>query len=59
MTNSNSLKGKEFIDFLLDFLLAKNSQPEIKLKPGQRMPKCCKNELTKENAEKLGKLFKD
>ena len=43
MSNAESLKGKEFIDFLFDYFSGKSHQPE--LKPGVRIPKYCVNEL--------------
>ena len=51
MADSESLKGKEFIDFILDFLSGKTHQPE--LKPGVRLPKNCVNELKADEAKKL------
>jgi hypothetical protein len=51
MANSESLKGKEFIDFLLDFLKGKTHKAEVA--PGQRLPKNCHNELKTEETAKL------
>ena len=51
MANAESLKGKEYIDFLLDFLTGKTHKPE--LKPGVRVPKFCANEFKAEEAKKL------
>ncbi len=57
MANSESLKGKEYIDFLLGFLKGHTHTPE--LKPGQRLPKHCHNELKSEEAAKLLDILKD
>jgi hypothetical protein len=46
LSNAESLKGKDFIDFLLDYLTGKTHKPE--LKPGVRVPKYCANELKSE-----------
>ena len=51
MSNSESLKGKDFIDFLLDYLTGKTHKPEPI--PGFRVPKYCANELKDEEAKKL------
>ena len=53
MENAESLKGKEFIDFLLDYLQGRTHTPEIK--PGQKSlpPKKCPNELKQEECDKL------
>lgn len=46
MQNAESLKGKDFIDFLFDYMSGKTHKPE--LKPGMRLPKFCVNELQAE-----------
>jgi hypothetical protein len=51
MSNSGSLKGKEFIDFLFEYLSGRSHEPEKK--PGFRMPDHCKNELKADEAKKL------
>jgi tetratricopeptide (TPR) repeat protein len=51
MQNAESLRGKEFIDFLFDYMSGKSHKPE--LKPGVRLPKYCVNELKAEEARKL------
>lgn len=56
MSNSESLKGKEFIDFLLDFLTGKTHQPELKV--GVRIQKHCANELKADEAKKLNGILK-
>lgn len=56
MQNSESLQGKEFIDFILDYLKGVTHKPEG-LKPGQRLPKNCQNELKSEEAKKLLKIL--
>ena len=56
MANAESLKGKEYIDFLLDFLTGKTHKAE--LKPGVRVPKFCANELKSEEAKKLLEILK-
>ena len=56
MSNSESLKGKEFIDFLLDFLTGKTHQPEPKA--GIRIQKHCANELKSDEAKKLCEILK-
>lgn len=56
MANAESLKGKEYIDFLLDFLTGKTHKPE--LKPGVRVPKFCANELKAEETKKLLEILK-
>jgi hypothetical protein len=48
MENSQTLNGKEFIDFLLDF-----QQKEVESSIKRKVPKFCKNDLTAENATKL------
>jgi hypothetical protein len=48
MENSQTLKGKEFIDFLLNF-----QQKEVESSVKRKMPKFCQNDLTAENATKL------
>jgi hypothetical protein len=55
MANSESLKGKEYIDFLLEFLKGITHKPE--LKPGQRLPKNCHNELKEDEAKKLKEIL--
>lgn len=54
MENSQTLKGKEFIDFLLNF-----QQKEVESSVKRKMPKFCKNDLTSENAAKIRQIFKD
>jgi len=56
MANAESLKGKDYIDFLLDFLTGRTHKPE--LKPGVRVPKFCANELKAEEAKKLLEILK-
>lgn len=51
MANAESLKGKEFLDFLIDYLKGKSHSPD--LKPGVRLPDNCKNELKPDEAKKL------
>ena len=51
MSNSESLKGKEFIDFMFDYFSGKSHKPV--LQPGQRLPKWCVNELKADEAKKL------
>ena len=46
------MKGKEFVDFLLDFLTK-----EVDTGVKRILPKLCKNELTPENAIKLRQVF--
>jgi len=55
MENAEALKGKEYIDFLLQYLQGKDSQPEDgeKKKVAGRQPEFCKNELKKDEASKL------
>ena len=55
MANAESLKGKEFLDFLIDYLKGKSHTPE--LKPGVRLPDNCKNELKAEEAKKLSEII--
>lgn len=57
MSNSESLKGKEFIDFMFDYFSGKSHKPV--LQPGQRLPKHCVNELKSEEAKKLLQIMKD
>lgn len=57
MSNSESLKGKEFIDFILDYLTGKTHKPEPK--PGFRVPKNCANQLNTDEAKKLVNILKD
>ncbi len=57
MSNSESLKGKEFIDFILDYLTGKTHKPEPK--PGFRVPKNCANQLNSDEAKKLVNILKD
>lgn len=50
MANADALKGKEYIDFLLDFLMGKKgdgakSGEEKKAGP-KKLPKFCKMELS-------------
>lgn len=53
MTNADSLKGKEYIDYVLDFLQGKKEAEPLKEK------KNCYHELTKEDAEKLKSTLED
>jgi hypothetical protein len=57
MSNSESLKGKDFIDFMFDYFSGKSHKPE--LLPGVRLPKNCVNELKADEAAKLLKILKD
>lgn len=57
MSNSESLKGKDFIDFLIKYLMGFTHQPEPK--PGFRPPKYCVNELKQEEAKKLLIILKE
>lgn len=57
MSNSESLKGKEFIDFLFDYFSGKSHKPE--LLPGVRLPKHCVNELKADEAAKLLTILKE
>jgi tetratricopeptide (TPR) repeat protein len=52
MANSESLKGKELIDFLLEF-----QQKAVETGTKRKLPAFCKNELTAENSEKLLAVF--
>lgn len=52
MENSESLKGKELIDFLLEF-----QQKAVETGSKRKLPAFCKNELTLENAKKLLAVF--
>jgi len=45
MSNAEALKGKEFIDFLLDYLKGNTHKPEIKAGQKTLPPKHCPNEL--------------
>lgn len=56
MANSETLKGKDFIDFLLDYMTGKSHKPE--LKPGLRLPKHCVNELKADEVKKLLEILK-
>ena len=56
MANADALKGKEFIDFLLDFLTGRTHKAE--LKPGERLPKFCHNALKADEAQKLLEILK-
>lgn len=56
MANSETLKGKDFIDFLLDYMTGKSHKPE--LKPGVRLPKHCVNELKADEVKKLLEILK-
>ena len=56
MQNADSLKGKEFIDFILTYLQGQGEQPDEpaeEKKQVRRLPKFCKNELKKDKAKKL------
>ena len=55
MENSESLSGKEYIDFLLEYLQGKTHQDEIVKKP--RMPKFCKREVKPEEIKKLSEVI--
>ena len=63
MANSDSLKGKEFIDFYLDYLQGKGPQPEQTEEqekgPKVKKPKYCVQELKKDEAKKLQKILTD
>lgn len=59
MENADSLKGKEFIDFLLNFLQGKMGEADSEEKKGPKLPKYCKLELSEENAKKLREVLKD
>ena len=51
MANAESLKGKEYIDFLLNFL--KSKQAGEAKKAGKKREQVCFQELTKEECQKL------
>ena len=51
MQNADSLRGKEYIDFLLRFLQGEES--------AKKKPKLCQHELTSEEATKLLKTLKE
>jgi len=53
MANSESLKGKELIDFLLEF-----QQKAVETGTKRKLPAFCKNELTAENSKKLLAVFR-
>lgn len=57
MANSESLKGKEFLDFMFDYMSGKSHQPEQK--PGVRLPKNCVNELKADEAKKMLEILRD
>jgi len=58
MSNADSLNGKEYIDFLLDYLLGKGPQVENSSKTAPRkLPKFCKNELKKTDCDKLCEIL--
>lgn len=57
MSNSESLKGKDFIDFLLDYLTGKTHKP-VPI-PGFRIPKYCANELKEDETKKLLTILKE
>lgn len=58
MSNSELLKGKEYIDFLLEFLQGKkDEQPPVLDPKGQGNH--CFHELTTEETQKLGSTLQD
>lgn len=57
MSSAESLKGKEFLDFMLDYMSGKSHQPEKK--PGVALPEHCVNEVKAEEAKKLHDILKD
>jgi len=57
MANSESLKGKEFLDFLFDYFSGKSHAP-VK-QPGVHLPKNCVNELKADEAKKLLDILRD
>jgi hypothetical protein len=64
MANATALEGKEYIDFLLDFLQGKKgAQTEEEKKAAKpqtrRLPTFCKLELTQEHVDKLQKVLKE
>jgi len=61
MADADNLKGKEYVDFLLNFLQGKHlaEEEEGHLRKGPRLPKYCKLELNDENATKLRSVLKD
>lgn len=60
MENAESLKGKEFLDFVLNFLRGKNDVPPItdEERRKRRLPKHCVNVLEHKEATKMLELFK-
>jgi hypothetical protein len=66
MADADVLKGKEFVDFLLNFLQGKMSDEKEDEEPkeepkkrGPQLPKWCKLELNDENATKLRAVLKE
>ena len=55
MSNADSLNGKDYIDFLLDYLLGKGPQAGTapQTTAPTKLPKFCKNELKKTDCDKL------
>ena len=56
MSNAGSLKGKEFIDFLFEYMSGRSHEPEKQ--KGVYYPDHCKNELKEEEAKKLKDILK-
>jgi len=64
MSNADTLKGKEYIDYLLKFLSGKldnkvDTQNEMETKNAKKRKQVCFHELTEEDAEKLVATLKD
>lgn len=55
MSNAGSLKGKEFIDFLFEYLSGRSHEPE---KKSGVYSDYCKNELKEDEAKKLKDILK-
>ena len=60
MANAESLKGKEYIDYLLAFLKGRKEEaPADASKPRQKRKQICFHELTQEECKKLTKTLSD
>ena len=57
MASAESLKGKEFLDFMLDYMSGKSHKPERK--PGVALPDNCVNEVKADEVKKLLEILKD
>jgi hypothetical protein len=64
MANAESLKGKEYIDYLLSFLKGNLDEAQIDTKPQvgiaeKKRKLICTNELTIDESKKLTEVLKD